>query len=144
MDEVKHTNVPSQATKYRQLSKLRKDLNIRIKAKENPNKVFGEEEVKKLLEDCNSSTREILKIIKWLRHCFGRQHFAPKIQAIISEHLNIYYNCEFKPIQIKSGKGSEPVIQSHTSFNSLRVGSPNRIMTIRKNKSPNSPLAIPN
>ena len=35
-------------------------------------------------------------------------------------------------------------IQSHTSFNSLRVGSPNRIMTIRKNKSPNSPLAIPN
>ena len=31
-------------------------------------------------------------------------------------------------------------IQSHTSFNSKRVGSPNRIMSIKK-KSPNSPLA---
>ena len=31
-------------------------------------------------------------------------------------------------------------IQSHTTFNSLRVGSPNRIMSIKK-KSPNSPLA---
>ena len=34
-------------------------------------------------------------------------------------------------------------IQSHTSFNSLRVGSPNQIMSIKK-KSPNSPLARPN
>ena len=32
-------------------------------------------------------------------------------------------------------------IQSHTSYNSLRVGSPNRIMTLLKKKSPNSPLA---
>ena len=31
-------------------------------------------------------------------------------------------------------------IQSHTSFNSKRVVSPNRIMTLKK-KSPNSPLA---
>ena len=34
-------------------------------------------------------------------------------------------------------------INSHTSFNSLRVGSPLRIMSIRKNQS-NSPLAIHN
>ena len=34
-------------------------------------------------------------------------------------------------------------IQSHTTFNSLRVGSPKRIMSLKK-RSPNSPLARPN
>ena len=33
-------------------------------------------------------------------------------------------------------------IQSHTTFNSLRVGSPKRIMSLKK-RSPNSPLARP-
>ena len=51
MKEVKHTKEPCQRTKYRHLTKLRNDLNCRIKAKENPAKVFGENEVKKLLED---------------------------------------------------------------------------------------------
>ena len=32
-------------------------------------------------------------------------------------------------------------LSSHISYNSLRVGSPNRIMSIRK-KNPNSPLAL--
>ena len=50
MEEVKHVKEPSQRTKFRHLSKLRTDLNSRIKAKENPATVFGEEEVKKLLE----------------------------------------------------------------------------------------------
>ena len=34
-------------------------------------------------------------------------------------------------------------INSHSSFNSLRVGSPQRKMSIRK-RSPNSPLAMKN
>ena len=85
-----------------------------------------------------------------------------------------YFNYEFKPIAIKSGKGNELVMKtfppdplhcnllgpfndgldimesywkeimvefySHTSFNSLRVGSSKIIMSIKK-KSPNSPLA---
>ena len=89
MEEVKHVREPSQRTKYRHFSKLRSDLNSRIKSKENPATVFGEEEVKKLLEDCNSSTRELLKVIKWMRLCFGRQMFAPKISTMISEHLNM-------------------------------------------------------
>ena len=49
--------------------------------------------------------------------------------------------CEFKTdrkFNLKLEKLS--TIQSHTSFNSKRVGSPNRIMSIKK-KSPNSPLA---
>ena len=89
MEEVKHVREPSQGTKYRHLSKLRSDLKSQIKSKENPATVFGEEEVKKLLEDCNSSTRELLKVIKWMRLCFGRQMFAPKISTMISEHLNM-------------------------------------------------------
>ena len=43
---------------------------------------------------------------------------------------------------IGTDKHLRKAIQSHTSFNSLRVGSPNRIMSIKK-KSPNSPLARP-
>lgn len=27
--------------------------------------------------------------------------------------LKNYYNCEFKPMNIKSGKGSEPVMKTH-------------------------------
>ena len=61
--KIKHIKEPSQRTKYRHISKLRSDLNSRIKSKENPATVFGEEEVKKLLEDCNSSTRELSKLI---------------------------------------------------------------------------------
>ena len=51
--------------------------------------MFGDDEVKKLLEDCNSSTREILKMVKWMRQCFVKNSFDPKIQDMISEHLNM-------------------------------------------------------
>ena len=42
------------------------------------------------LEDCKSSARDIEKVMKWMRHKFGRNFFffTPNITAKITEHLN--------------------------------------------------------
>ena len=50
--------------------------------------MFGEKEVRKLISDCNGSTREILKVIKWMRKCIGKNHFAPHLIETIKEHMN--------------------------------------------------------
>ena len=50
-------------------------------------------------------------------------------------------------LKVKRNIGSDEhlkrALKSHISFNSLRVGSPDRVMTIRKN-SPKSPLTVEN
>ena len=62
----------SKSTKYRKLNSLKNELNTRVfKGKEQAITVFGENEVRKLITDCNGSTREILKVIKWMRKCYG-------------------------------------------------------------------------
>ena len=70
------------------MNSLKKDLKSRIKKKVDPAKVFGKEEVKKLVEDCEGSVRDILRVVKWMRHCFGKNSFTPHIKDIIKEHLS--------------------------------------------------------
>ena len=87
-----HQNVGSRSTKYRELKKIKDELNIRLKEKkEKPSKVFGEKEVKMLLEDCEGCQRDLLRVIKWMRKCFGRKHFSPNIlpkHKLIQCHQN--------------------------------------------------------
>ena len=78
------------STKYRKLKALKKEFNNKLKKEKDPAKVFGENEVKKFIEDCEGSQRDIFKMIKWMRKCFGRQSFTPKIQQIIQKHLSRY------------------------------------------------------
>ena len=58
------------------------------------------------------------------------------ITAMIIDHYSLdghEYKHKFKVTRnIGTDEHLRKAIQSHTSFNSLRVGSPNRIMTIRK------------
>ena len=85
---TKHKQEESTSTKYRKLKSLNDNLKTRLKKKEDPVKVFGEEEVKKLLEDCEGSQNDILRIIKWMRNCFGRRQFTPHIKQLIQKHLS--------------------------------------------------------
>ena len=88
MTTVIHSREISRASKYRQLNSLKKELNVRLKKEKDPTKVFGEKEVQQLLEDCKGSIRDILRTIKWMRHCFGRRHFTPNIRQIIQRHIH--------------------------------------------------------
>ena len=53
---------------------------------------------------------------------------------------------EKRGLKVKRNLGSDEhlkrALKSHISFNSLRVGSPKRVMSIRKNNSSKSPLTI--
>ena len=82
MKEVKHTKPVSRATQYRKLNSLKDELNCRILRKESPQKVFGEKEVTKLIEDCGGSTNNLLNMIKWMRACFGKKSFAPTLESL--------------------------------------------------------------
>ena len=50
---------------------------------EEQNKVFGEKDVKMFLEECEGSHKDLFRVNKWVRKCFGRKHFSP----IMSEML---------------------------------------------------------
>ena len=58
-----------------------------LKKAAEPVKVFGEEKLIKLIEDSESSNRDILKCIKWFRKHLGRQHFAPHLRDLLKKHL---------------------------------------------------------
>ena len=51
---------------------------------------------------------------------------------------------EMKKLKVKRKLGTDghlkKALTSHINYNSLRVGSPNRVMTLRKNKQTQSPL----
>ena len=83
-NETKHEKEITKRMKYYKMDNLKKDLNARKPAEQEPLKVFGEEEVTKLIEDCKGSSRDILKMFKWMRACFGRRQFAPNIRKLIS------------------------------------------------------------
>ena len=83
-ENFKHVKEEGISTKYRKLKALKKEFNKKLKKEKDPGKVFGENEVKKLIEDFEGSQRDILKMIKWMRKYFGRQSFTPKMQQIIA------------------------------------------------------------
>ena len=62
-------------------------MNIKENTEEE-NPVFSEDDLEILLEDCKSSARDIEKVIKWMRHKFGRKFFTPNITTKITEPLN--------------------------------------------------------
>ena len=122
MKTVKHVKEPSRSTKYRNLSTLKETLNCRIKAKEDPEKVFGEIEVIKLIEDCNGSTRDLLKMIKWMRSCFGKNHFSPNIRKLIQDHMNKLehlHEAEVETFKDKDGNDKESVLSRIADLNSF-------------------------
>ena len=53
----------SKSTKYRKYNCLKEDMKYR-KVDKDPTKVFGPEEVKKLVEDCEGSVNDILRVVK--------------------------------------------------------------------------------
>ena len=58
-----------------------------LKKDPEPAKVFGEEELIKLIEVSESSNRDISKCIKWFRKHLGRKHFAPHLRDLLKKHL---------------------------------------------------------
>ena len=63
----------SKTTKYRKFNSLKKDMTYK-RVNKDPTKVFGPEEVKKLVEDCEGAVNYILRVVKWMRLCFGQQN----------------------------------------------------------------------
>ena len=53
----------SKSTEYRKLNSLKEDMKYR-KVNKHTTKVFGPEEVKKLVEDCEGSVNDILRVVK--------------------------------------------------------------------------------
>ena len=100
-------------TKYRQYKKLKKELNITEKMEQI--KVFNEEGVKRLIDDCNGSLNDLRKVIKWMRHAFGRKAFTPKINEIIKQHVNSLrdlHKAEKATFKDKKGEDFETVLST--------------------------------
>ena len=117
-----HKKLSSQATKYRKIKSLKKDLNSRIKKKVDPPKVFGVEEEKKLVEDCEGSMRDILRVVKWMRHCFGKNSFTPHNKHIIKERLSRFddlIEAEKMTFKSKNGEDIESVLSKVVYINSF-------------------------
>ena len=45
----------------------------------NEMKVFDEEVMKILIDDCKGSINEILRVVKWMRRRFGQKAFVPNL-----------------------------------------------------------------
>ena len=74
--------------------------------------------------------------------------FNLKKHKKLHEKLALYYSLdgfeEMKKLKVKRKLGTDghlkKALTSHISYNSLQVGSPNRVMTLRKSKPTQSPL----
>ena len=76
----------SKATMYRELKKLKKELNIKDPVIEQ--KQFNEDDLKKMIDDHKGSLKDLNNMIKYMRLKFGRSAFVPNIRDLISKHVN--------------------------------------------------------
>lgn len=110
----------SQATKYCRKKSLRDGLRIKLLKKVCPEKVFGEDEVKQLVEDCDGSIREIIKVLKWVRKCFGKKKFTPHIRDIMKKYLSRFdhlHEAEIETFIDKNGEDKVSVIARVADIN---------------------------
>ena len=70
---TKHKKTLGRSRTYQLEKTITDKLKMKLSKKVCPEKVFGEDEVKQLVEDCDGSIREILRVVKWMRHCFGKK-----------------------------------------------------------------------
>ena len=77
----------------------------------------------------------------------GKKFHETNGEYVEAVHYSLDGHEETRKLKVKRNIGSDEhlkkVLKSHVSFNSLRIGSPSRIMTIRNNSpksSPRSPL----
>ena len=120
IETAKHRKKESILTKYRKSRDLKTEIKDRMKVKEEPTKIFGEREVRILLEDCEGSQRDLLRVIKWMRQCFGRKHFSPKIREVMKEYLSRYdtiHTSEREIVLDKNGEEKMSVISRVVDIN---------------------------
>ena len=72
-----------------------------------PKAMLGlEEEVIKLIEDSESTVRDINKTLRHFRKHFGRKYFAPHLRDILQKHLSKleeHHSVEVKKFKDKHG-----------------------------------------
>ena len=81
----------------------------------------------------------------WYFNEMGKNFFETNGEYVEAVHYSVDGHKETRRLKVKRNIGSDEhlkrALKSHISFNSLRVGSPDRVMTIRRN-SPKSPLTL--
>ena len=79
----------------------------------------------------------------WYFKEMNKNFYETNGEYVEAVHYSLDGHEKTRNLKVKRNLGSDEhlkrALKSHISFNSLRIGSPNRIMTIRKN-SPKSPL----
>ena len=73
------------------------------------------------MEDCEGSVNDILRVVKWMRNCFGKKAFTPHIKLIIKEHLNRFEDlieAEKITFKAKNGEDIESVLSKVIDVNS--------------------------
>ena len=84
----------------------------------------------------------------WYFREMGTNFHDTKGEYVEALHYSLDGHEEKRKLKVKRKLGSDGHLKksliSHVSFNSLRVGSPKRIMTLRKTTPSQSPLSSPN
>ena len=109
---TKHDKGNSRSTQYRRM----RNMNVpksNYKSFKNTNiepeiRVLGEEDVIKLVEDMNCLLRDLMKAIKWVRHCLGSKHVVKGIKELIEKHLRrMEDDHEVEPVVFKDKDGKD-------------------------------------
>ena len=81
----------------------------------------------------------------WYFTVMGKNFCETNGEYVEAVHYSLDGHEKNRGLKVKRNIGSDEhlkrALKSHISFNSLRIGSPDRVMTIRKN-SPKSPLTV--
>ena len=79
----------------------------------------------------------------WYFTEIGKNFHLTNGEYVEAVHYSLDGHEETRKLKIKRNIGSDEhlkrALKSHVSFNSLRIGSPTRVMTIRRNSPQNSP-----
>ena len=79
----------------------------------------------------------------WYFKEMNKNFYETNGEYVEAVHYSLDGHEKTRNLKVKRNLGSDEhlkrALKSHISFNSLKIGSPNRIMTIRKN-SPKSPI----
>ena len=117
------TDRPSMIQRHK--NKIHKDVcNNKVIKKylEKNNKIFSEKDIDNIVNECNGSVREILKVVKILRKTFGRNVFVSNIRKIISDKIKStakFHESKKMIFKNKSGENIETVLTNVTNLESF-------------------------
>ena len=117
------TDRPSMIQRHK--NKIHKDVcNNKVIKKylEKNNKIFSEKDIDNIVNECNGSVREILKVVKILRKTFGRNVFVSNIRKIISDKIKStakFHESKKMIFKNKSGDYIETVLTKVTNLESF-------------------------